>query len=454
MLRRLVVLSALVALGCSHGQLDLTDATGSPSGSPTPTTTPPDDFGNGQDGDLDVSNGNQTINDCVVVISASKATVELDQTAFEDGRVILLHQVQDDLGVSSGDGATLTSVGDAGLWELRRISSVAGTTVTLDQDLEHSYSSGAGRAAQACSVPEYVDVNFGNDTSIRAAQWDGQTGGIVAFYAQGSVRLFGDEAGIDASGRGFRGGGASALGSDASIVDLDTDADKGGGKGEGLDPSGFGVNGRGNVGNGGGGGNALMAGGGGGSYIGAGGAGGKQSATVADEPDTAGMPGAQVDVTGRLLFGGGGGGGHNGSSVPGSGGDGGGAILIIANTLVGGANVQASGRNGGDGGDGVSSDGAGGGGAGGTVLLYAADLGDYAGRLEVRGGDGGNVSGPAGDADRCGPGGGGGGGRIDAPGLPGNSTRVRGGNAGQNINATSQVEWAATDGLDGSANVN
>src|SRR5205823_12997778 len=125
--------------------------------------------------------------------------------------------------------------------------------------------------AQVCRVPQFTDVTVSGG-SLRPVAWNGTSGGVIAFFANGTVTLSAANSPINAGGTGFRGGSAhSALNPNQNVTALNTSVDDGGSKGEGIDGSQSGLYGRGNVGNGGGGGNAYKAGGGGGSDGGSGG---------------------------------------------------------------------------------------------------------------------------------------------------------------------------------------
>ena len=59
--------------------------------------------------------------------------------------------------------------------------------------------------SQVCTVPEYTNVSLLTGESIAAAPWDGSSGGVVAFLANGFVSI-GNSAFNTAAGAGFRGG--------------------------------------------------------------------------------------------------------------------------------------------------------------------------------------------------------------------------------------------------------
>lgn len=106
----------------------------------------------------------------------------------------------------------------------------------------------------------------------------------------------------------------------------------------------------------------------------------------------------------RIFLGGGGGAGHGNNGYSKAGGNGGGIIFLSANTLDGnGYTLKSNGTSR----ESVLGDGGSGGGAAGTVLLDISAL-DSDVLIELKGGNGSDITG-----DGCtGPGGGGGGGLI------------------------------------------
>lgn len=243
------VLAACLAAACGRS--------GPPAGgagpTPTATATPqPDDVGDGHDGPLTV-NASAVLSPCHPVELASGADATLTGTV---GRRLLVMQVQDE-GAMSGDPAVLDSAntpGFAGLWEVGRVvalgSAAGDTSVSFEVPLARAYDSVGTRRAQACEMREYTDVTVTDGNDINAETWDGSRGGVVAFFASGTVDLAGD---LDAEGAGFRGGSRGQDQIAFDVTDLDPLATEGGGKGEGLDGASLARFGRGNYWNSGGG---------------------------------------------------------------------------------------------------------------------------------------------------------------------------------------------------------
>ena len=293
---------------------------------------------------------------------------------FAVGDRVLLHQAQ-------GAGA--------GAWEIGSIAARTAATLTLALPLQSSYSNTAPNVAQAMRVAQYTNVSIVAPRVITAMPWNGQTGGIIAFLANGTVNITGTRR---ADGSGYRGGAGDGG------MNVCPGTPNGGWEGESSTSAGA----RSTMANGAGGGGARASamyccsncpptpgttgdsGGGGGGYGTAGGAG--QGSTP---PGQAGGAVGTADLT-ALFFGGGGGGGAGNcglSSPPGA--AGGGAIYIAAATLnaPAGAVISARGANAGTNGPG-NWEGGGGGGAGGALVVSArtATIGDAV--LNATGGKG------------------------------------------------------------------
>jgi len=320
---------------------------------------------------------------------------------------------------------------------------------------------GEGEVAQLIRVPSYRNAEV-TSNGVSAPLWDGSTGGVVAIFVHGVLRLNGN---IDVSGAGFKGAQENVdyLG-DCSSVDTDLydstfyhiDNIRAGKKGVGTTDTLFEhLRGKAMNINGGGGGNALFSGGGGGSNFSSGGNGGNESSACAPGVTFPGgrggfnlsLPGAyyingNVQNRGNRIFFGGGGG--TGTRMPGrittDGGDGGGLVVIVADTIEGNNNWIIA-----DGSDVIQNAtgaGAGGGGGGGIILDvsgYKTDL-----NLSALGGKGGDTNHPT---DTTGPGGGGGGGIYWLAGTtqPGVTPIISNGISGEHLSVPS-VNYGATDG--------
>ncbi len=378
-------------------------------------------LGNGKDGSRVVSAPGTLVNSytrLLVSVNAGGTSLQLQSaTDLGAGDLLMLYQAGGHPDMASMDTSTpgLDLTGsDAGRFELARVQSVntSTQTVTLEAPLVHPWSAAH---AQVIRIPQFTEVVINAGASIVARPWDGQTGGVVAFLAMGTLSI---EGRIDASFAGFRGGVfldnttvPEPPGGCTYRDHRDVATPLGGRKGEGVVTSRYTSNagGSGVVANGGGGGICHNAGGGGGGNGGPGGKGGLTADSTQDPGfrDVGGIGGRALlypSATDRLTFGGGGGAGQSDTLNGTSGGRGGGVVFIRA---LGMSNAGAILANG-EGAAASLHDGAGGGGAGGSLYLrFASDV-DCA-SVSANGGKGGNENL---EEEPHGTGGGGGAGRI------------------------------------------
>ena len=303
-------------------------------------TAPSDMFGDGRDGALIVAT-NTTNNpiDAACTGTTGAQTLNATNAFFAPGQRILIHQTQGT---------------NAGQWERNTIQGYTTGTITLATLLKGTYTTGA----QVLVLMQYTNVTINNGVTWTAKSWNGTTGGILAFLANGSVTVNGtiyakgQTAGIAESNTGFRGGQTNV-------------SNAPGQQGEGLTGTGTTSHSANGIGGGGGGNtpNQLGSGAGGGGGI----AGGNGSDSYG------GASGGSNDLT-TMTFGGGGGAGGCGDSrytnAGLSGGGAGGIIYITGASFVvnTGGLVTANGGNSYT----SSSSGAeypGGGGGGGSILL-------------------------------------------------------------------------------------
>ena len=425
-------------------------------------------------------------------------------TPVSPGDLVLVIQMQcetinttntNNYGAGNGTGrGYIDPVGScaAGQYEYVRAGPASGNT-NLDLSttpLVNTYISDAATATnrrtfQIVRVPQYSSASLAG--IVTAAAWNGSAGGIVVMDVAGNLNL--NNAVIDVSGKGFRGGGGAvwsgASTADANFVMATNLTDNIGAiKGEGIAGTprliydsatdtvvdlgaiwGGYANGdqsRGAPGNAGGGGQNLNGnrdngGGGGGANGGIGGFGGygwnnsdwAGTFTVADF-DLRGIGGASFAqaTTNRLVMGGGGGAGGNNNSpaITSSGGAGGGIVLIRTGSTSGNGTINAVGAAGRIQ---PNNDSGGGGGAGGSVVFVSAS--GAVGGLTVNAGGGAGGDGYVGGTPAHAGGGGGGGGIVATSGAAtintaGASNGVT--NAGGNpVNGTAH---GATPGANGS----
>ncbi len=158
-------------------------------------------WGDGADGDLDVSGTSYTDDVRAAVTGVNEAgqnTVKVaDASGFSTGDEVLI--------ISMQDPETNLELNVAGQHETKRITNISGNILTLNGALLHLYDAGGDRKHEVLRVPQFRDVTVHDGGTITCHNWDGTTGGIVFFRATGTVTV---ESGgkIDVSGKGYRGG--------------------------------------------------------------------------------------------------------------------------------------------------------------------------------------------------------------------------------------------------------
>jgi len=347
--------------------------------------------GNGTSGALAVTTGTTTINTIRSPASGISEGFNVDlsaPTGFAIGQLVLLHQTQ-------GAGV--------GRWEILEVISAGGGTIRSRIALRNTYQNGGPNRAQAVVIPQYTTVSVTGGT-VTAPTWDGSTGGILAFLANGAVTVSGGA--IDMSARGYRG---QARGMTANIPGF---------QGEGS----AGVSARATAanGNGGGGGartdcDCCWGGAGGGGGHGSAGTGGSAGGATCQ---AGGGGGAAIGdpAQSTIFFGGAGASGGADEDGYGSAGAHGGGIVYIAAASV---TVSATGAVQSDGQAGQAElnfsgcgSGGGGGGAGGAIYVRAPAVSLGTSLVRARGGVAGD------DPGNCGTAGGVGGvGRITVRGA-------------------------------------
>jgi hypothetical protein len=324
---------------------------------------------------------------------------------FVAGDLIMIHRTTSDgLDAPPRDAGRfdLDST-DLGFFQLFRVTSGSGSTFEIDPSAQLRFPMSG---TQAVLVHEFDALTVTDAGRMTTRPWDGSSGGILAFFAKGTVRVDGV---IDVSGAGSRGGApivdtAGNAPETFGCVDPDEPSPRGAFKGESFFSAYFGpaASGSGRAITGGGGGICHNSGGGGGGHAGAGGQGGA-TWTADGSRDVGGQGGMAISASPqRLTFGGGGGAGeaHHGSTNNG-GSRGGGILFVRALSVAGNGALLADGMT-----SPMVDDAAGGGGAGGTVHLTVASS-INCGRISAHGGSG--------NINPClceGSSGGGGGGRV------------------------------------------
>lgn len=353
----------------------------------------------------------QVVNAYAEVTAVAGATLTIgaiDETnhTFEDGEWVVLMQMQDnvigDVTNASTFGA-LGSINNAGIYEIRQIASIVETagspsSITLVSTPNFTYNTCANCQVQLISFRKFGSPDYTTTANMSALSWDGQLGGVLAFYVAGVLTLAHN---LDADLDGFRGAGPNAGGSagcqgnsNYRVATQNNMADKG----ESIyknTTAGYAA-GMGRILNGGGGGNSHNGGGGGGGNYTSGGQGGPGWNNCS--PGAGGLGGIALQgqiAVGRIFMGGGGGAGEGNNNLATDGGIGGGIILVKADEIVtgtcGGLTISANGEN-------ISfagNDGGGGGGAAGSIVFEVDTWSVSASCLltvEANGGNGGDVN--------------------------------------------------------------
>lgn len=282
--------------------------------------------------------------------TASTNTLTATNASFSAGLLILIYQTY-------GTGV--------GVYEFNKIASYTSGTITTIYPLMNTYTN---PGAQVYVMPQYTSATVSSTYSGK--DWNGTTGGILAFFCNGTTTISGTTkvnggqgtsaatpGGLGASVGGFRGGNSHK--SDGS-----SSASQYGDGSVGLRGTGTGANG-----NGGGGastGSSTASTGAGGGHSSSGGSG----STGGGTPGTGGSSVGNAGLT-TLFMGGGGGGGAvadgNTSIQTGGGGSGGGIIIIVSKIVTVSGAVEVKGGAGIISSTGNASHG--GAGAGGSILI-------------------------------------------------------------------------------------
>jgi hypothetical protein len=320
--------------------------------------------------------GNNAVGTNTITVASS--------TGFAVGQEILI--------ITMVDPATSGNL--VGQYEFATIASIASNTLTLTQNKVNTYNASATLKHQVVRVPQYQNITVTSAGILTCNNWNGTTGGVLAFRATGTVTV-NASGNITAAGKGYRGVAHNT----AQYRNAD------GAQGEGIYGQGFmgaassGSNGSWNNANGTGGGGGTgrqdAAGGGGGGYAAVGIRGTDQSGHFGG---TGGIVTGAASLA-RLYLGGAGGegGSDEDGGHPGPGGNGGGIVFIAASTITGAGNIAANGAVGGDGsnnfGGGPYGMGGGGGGAGGSLQIQAGAITLPGSAITAIGGTGGGVNG-------------------------------------------------------------
>lgn len=315
-------------------------------------------FGTGADGALVISSNtteSPVDSSCSGSAGANTLTVGAGLT-FAAGDMVLIHQTR-------GTGA--------GAWEIQKVNSYSGTTLTLFSSLDNTYTDSGASQAQVRKVPQYSSVTVNSGVTWKPKAWDGNVGGILALMCSGTTTVTGT---ISAAGtQGTYVGPADHPGDDTSRqtrmgfgggeVEEEAQAYQGEGTGGDRTTQSSSANG-----NGGGGANGSA-----GNRGGGGGGNGSAGSNGGNSGGTGGSTAGAADLTTMVFGGAGGGGAAIGGTEQSTGGTGGGIIVIISRNLIVTGSITANGGSG----SATTTEGPGGGGAGGSILVkaFSATLG-------------------------------------------------------------------------------
>jgi hypothetical protein len=275
--------------------------------------------GDGSDGSLHVSSGDQVINSYAYLTGneiAGDAEISVDDASgFGTDDEILVIQIQN------------SSSGVAGRYEFKQVSNVIGSEISLSSPLENSYYSGSfdmvdATVCQIVRLPHFTDVTVDNGCSITAPAWNGYIGGLVVFRATGITDIKNGGC-VNVSYKGYRGG---AVGPSYNRDGFQGESYRG----KGIGGSSYGL---GKMNNAGGGGSYIC--GGGGEYSG----GATDSDPWSGGGDTYARKGEIYGTNDLSLFffGSGGGGQWDGQDTygpPSDSGDGGGIIVVYSDSII------------------------------------------------------------------------------------------------------------------------
>lgn len=317
-------------------------------------------FGDGRNGDFNVATGEtkQIPNTSTNITASGNSATVTSSSGFAVGDLVLIHQTQ--------------GTSNVGKMEYNFIASISGTSWTLSRALTNTYSSSSGKA-QVLKVPQYNDVTVQGGGTLNTPAWDGSTGGILVFVANGVVSIAGT---VTANGAGYRRGDRGEY--------LDPIPSQGW-QGESI-VSGTTQTRNNNIGGGGGGngdnnqscGDATCEGaGGGGAGYGTAGTNGANTSSVFLGGYGGTTYGSTNLASASYLGSGGGGGGSDDNAVRygGYGGAGGGLVILSGRQLNITGSVTSTGN---DGLSGASGDnyrtGGGGGGSGGSIIITGSNV--------------------------------------------------------------------------------
>lgn len=330
-------------------------------------TTPwAEEYGDGSDGDLDVSSpGSYSPTKTTGYYSDTDELTVNDNSSFSIGDIVLIHQTRD---------SALY-----GEWMLNVVTAKPSGKLTLKYALTQTFVDSGDDLCQIIKVPQYKTVTI--DDTYTLNTFSATTGGGVAIIM--ANKAIGGSGTIYGLGKGFQGAPTGVGGGPGyeqqgysyadNVIDYGASANEGAGGG-GKKWAGGG------------------AGGGGGSHGGSGNSG--QTFGGADDPGDPGNTYGQADCE-RINPGSGGGAGGGDADNPaaftgGAGGRGGACLILIAPQVdISSLTINLNGAVGTSRGTGGDNGGGGGGGSGGACLIKGDIVTLGTNKVTVAGGDGG-----------------------------------------------------------------
>lgn len=159
----------------------------------------PEEFGDGSDGDLTISDHTNfnVYTDLIADASEGESSISVrNASSFSEGMEVMIHQ------------SAVFRGGTFGAYEYHTIVDIDANTITFGDALTQDFLSDSdGRKAentkaQITNIPHYSNVHFDGDYRIDPGEiWYGYSGGIIAFRCSGT--LSGSTGVINAETKGF-----------------------------------------------------------------------------------------------------------------------------------------------------------------------------------------------------------------------------------------------------------
>ena len=121
------------------------------------------------------------------------ANVNQTFDTFVAGELVIVIQMQGaTITGNTADNASFgipNSLNAAGLYEVAVIQAVNGgvTSMTLNSALANTYAT--GQRVQVVSYPRLGTTSFNTTANISGVAWNGNVGGVIAFYVNGNLNM-------------------------------------------------------------------------------------------------------------------------------------------------------------------------------------------------------------------------------------------------------------------------